>query len=138
MTQLIIAADAEAAARDGLLAGLSDAGRAAVGVATTIPTDSPKPPAFVRVVAAGGFGRDLVTGSHLLTVDAFAVRESEAVELAVLCEAILGRAARLGELGGVPCYAASGAIPVNLPHPNVPTHKRYTFTTSIELRKRVV
>lgn len=142
--ELLIAPDSELAAIAELRDGLAGTRWGAVDVGTKFPDDHTLPPAFVRVVAAGEVsggvrsGKSLVADTHLLAVDAFAIDEGDARDLAATCSAIIERAARLGSLGGVPCSESSGGVPANMPHPDVPTHYRYTFTASASLRKVVV
>lgn len=139
MSELLIPADPEVAARTELLAGFQGTRFASVAVGTKLPTADPKPPQFVRVTTAGGGERDLVTDRPLLVLDGFAVREQDARDLTALALGLLLRAGRSGELGGVTCYGvAVGGLPANLPHPAVPTHFRFTATASADLRRTTV
>lgn len=138
MSELLISADAEVLAISDLDAAMSGASRwAAVRAGTKIPADDDKPAMFVRVVSAGGTRRDLVTDEHVLVLDAFAEVEGDARDLAAFCLAVLDRAARVGMLGGTPCYRVGAGAPANMPHPQVPTHFRYSATVTAELRRSV-
>ncbi|MGK9222068.1 MULTISPECIES: hypothetical protein [unclassified Microbacterium] len=107
-------------------------------VGTKIPTTSTKPREFVRVTTTGGARRDLVTDSHTLVVEAYATREGDARDLCALAVGLLEAAGRAGALGGRTCYRVSASVPVNLPHPSVPTHFRYRSTISADLRRSAV
>lgn len=135
MPVLLIPADGELAAITALDQGLAGTPFADAPAATQIP-DSPKPARFVRVVSAGGSQRDLVTDEATLVVDAFAVDEVDARDLAAYCVAVLQRAGWVGRLGDVVCYGVDvGGIPANLPHPDVPDRYRYTVTATAALRR---
>lgn len=142
MVEFLVPADAEVAVLTELSTVLPTLGKqlttAAGTVGTKIPTRDPKPAEFIRVVATGGPGRDLVTGKHVLALEGYAKREQDARDLCALAVAVVEAAARAGVLGSVPCYAASASMPANLPHPDVPTHFRFTSTISVDLRKATV
>lgn len=105
-------------------------------ISTRIPDT--KPPVFLRVVAAGGASRDLVTDNPLVVLEAFAPTESRAHAALVDAVARLELAARQGTLGSEVCYGLEvSALPQNLPLPSVPSHRRYTTTLAPALRRRV-
>ncbi|VXC30705.1 conserved hypothetical protein [Microbacterium sp. 8M] len=139
--ELLIPTDAEVAALDELSEALPVHGfpgitKAAQTLGTKIPTSTTKPDEFGRVVGVGGAGRDLVTDSPLLTLEAFAKKEQRARDLCALMVAIIERAARAGTLGGAVIYAARiVGLPANLPHPQVPDRFRFTATVSVDLRR---
>lgn len=139
--ELLIPTDAEVAAIDELSVALPVHGfpglsKAAKTLGTKIPTTTPKPAEFARVVGVGGAGRDLVTDSPLLTLEGFAKKEQRARDLCALMVAIIERAARVGTLGGSVIYAARVVgLPANLPHPQVPDWFRFTATVSVDLRR---
>lgn len=141
---LLVPADAEVAALAELSTELSAHGfagvaRAAGTLGTKLPTVTPKPAEFGRVLATGGVPRDLVTDSATLVLEGYAVKEQRARDLCALMLAIVERAARAGSLGGVTVYrVASASLPANLPHPQVPTHFRFTATISADLRRSSV
>ena len=134
MVELLIPADAEVAA----VAALGYLGTAAdvagVKVGTRIP--NPAPADFLRILTSGGAGRDLVTGRHLITVEAFSTDEGRAQRLCTYAVAILEACARTGRMGATICYRVEvGGLPANLPFPALPTHHRFTSTISADLRK---
>lgn len=105
-------------------------------IATKLPQSPPD--TFLRVLAAGGIQRDLVTDEFLVTLEAFSTLESTAQQA-------LGRAmGRLadaveqnGHLGDEVCYIVNAAsTPSNYPNPDVPTHSRYIVTLTVVLRRR--
>ncbi|ALJ20379.1 hypothetical protein [Microbacterium sp. No. 7] len=137
---LLVPADAEVAALTELSAELPPRGFALTLVngllGTKLPTVTPKPPAFGRVITTGGVARDRVTDSPTLVLEGYATSEQTARDLCALMVAIVDAAATAGTLGGIPCYRARGfSLPANLPHPNVPTHFRFTATISVDLRR---
>lgn len=142
--ELLIPADSEVAALAELSSLLPEHGfpgvtRAAGTLGTKLPTSSPKPAEFGRVLATGGAGRDLVTDSPTLVLEGYATKEQRARDLCALMLAIVERAARAGSLGGVTVYRSSRvSLPANLPHPQVPTHFRFTATISVDLRRSAV
>lgn len=136
MSELLVPADGEVAA----IAEFADAAThhprwGSVRAGTRIPSVDNLPSRFVRVVAAGGGVRELVTDEHTLVVEAFAIDEGDARDLCAFVVAALERAARDGELGGVPCYVLSAGTPASNPHPDVPTHFRYSVTAVAALRR---
>lgn len=136
MVELLILADPEVAAIAELEAAQTGTAWASAHVGTKIPTDDPKPDLFVRVVAAGGSQRDLVTDEHLLVLDAFATREQDARDLDAWCVAVIQRAAISGALGAAVCSEVKVAgVPANLPDPDVPDRFRFTATVSVALRR---
>lgn len=142
--ELLIPADAEVAALDELSDVLPAHGFPAVTVAaktlgTKIPAASTKPAEFGRVLATGGTGRDMVTDSPTLILEGYATKEQRARDLCALMLAGIQRAARAGTLGELTIYSARVAsLPANLPHPNVPTHFRFTATVSVDLRRSAI
>ncbi|QTV79485.1 hypothetical protein [Microbacterium sp. NIBRBAC000506063] len=142
--ELLVPADVEVAALAELSTMLPGNGfpgvtSAAEALGTKIPTADPKPAEFGRVLTTGGAGRDLVTDTPTLILEGYAVTEQRARDLCALMVAIVEAAARAGSLGGVTCYAARvGSLPSNLPHPQVPTHFRFTATVSVDLRRTTV
>ena len=128
MAELLVAADAEVAAVDELEARLT----APIGTRTP----SPRPAVFGRVLCVGGAQRDLVTDAFTLTLEGFGDTETKARDLCALMLGWVQRAARVGTLGGVPCYGATAAsLPANLPMPSVPDRFRFTATVTIDLRR---
>lgn len=133
MAELLVPADVEVAVRTELLGVLP-----ALGFAGPVGTQIPegRPVEFLRVLIAGGFGRDLVTDSVTVTVESFAEEEKRASDAAGVALAALEAAGRAGSLGSVPCYRVQVfALPQNLPHPGVPDRFRYQFTVSVDLRR---
>lgn len=131
MAEVLVPADDEVALVDELSA------RLLVHVGTRIP--NPRPAEFVRVVSAGGGGRDLVTDVASLVVEGFAVTETAARALCALAVAHAQAAGRSGSLGGVTCYGVRVAgLPANLPMPSVPDRYRYTATITADLRRSAV
>jgi hypothetical protein len=126
---IIEPADAEQAVIDELEAAGFEA-------ATSIPS-SQLPVVFVRVVAVGGFQRDLVTDVPNITLEFFGRTESKASQAAARGIAVLQAAAREGHLGGETCHQVGvGALPQNYPLPSVQTHKRYITTIAPAIRRR--
>lgn len=142
--EILVPADPESAVLAELSAVLPLHGFAGVTMGakrlgTKIPTSTPKPSEFGRVMATGGPARDLVADSPTLVLEGYALTEQKARDLCALMVAVVQRAARAGSLGGVPCYGARVAsLPGNLPHPQVPTHFRFTATVSVDLRRSAV
>lgn len=134
--ELLVSVDSEIAAITEIRASLVGSAFASAKVGTKIPSQSPKPRQFVRVISAGGSERDLVTDEALLTLEAFCDDEGDARDLAALLVAIVQRAGRLGRLGGCVCFGVDVAgLPANLPHPDIPDRFRYTATVSAALRR---
>lgn len=106
----------------------------------TIGTSFPEalPAVFLRVNGAGGFQRDLVTDTFTVVLEAYAKLETTAH--AALSEAIarLANAQQLdGRWGAATVYRLQVvSLPQNLPHPDVPSHKRYISTLAPDLRRR--
>jgi len=130
MVDLLLPADAEQAVIDELAGWQS--------VATKIP-DSP-PNSFLRVVSAGGGDRSLVSDQHLLVLEGFGRKETDA--LGLLSEAVgrLHQAVTLRhQVGGVPAYAFGlGSLPQNLPLATLPGYARYLATIAVDLRRRTL
>ncbi|QUE26051.1 tail terminator [Microbacterium phage Stoor] len=128
MVQLITPADVEQAVIDEL-AGLV--------VGTSIPET--KPPLFFRVLAVGGAQLNLVQDEPLVTLEAFALRETQARDalagaLARLASAVQTR----GEIGSEPTTSLRVVgLPQNYPLPSVPTHRRYMTTIAPAVRRRI-
>lgn len=141
--ELLIPTDVEVRALAELssalpLHGFPGVTRISQTLGTKLPTRNPKPDEFGRLIATGGTGRDLVTDRPTLIVEGYSTREQRARDLCALMLAILERAARAGSLGGAAAYRSDvGALPQNLPHPQVPTHFRFTALISIDLRRSV-
>lgn len=133
MAEFIVAADAESAAIAQIEAGPAT-WFTGVTAGTKIPGE-PKPAKFIRVLVTGGTERDMVTDKPTITVECYAVREKDAQDLAANARAVLTTAGVVGSMGGVPCYGVNVfARPQNLPNPQVPSHHRYQFTISADLR----
>jgi hypothetical protein len=98
------------------------------------------PAQFIRVLAAGGFERDMVTDSFIVTLESFATRESTA--RAQLARAVAWLAQKVLDehtVGGAVAYRFQlTAVPQNFPNPDVPTHKRYIATLTLDLRRQSV
>jgi len=128
MDQLLIPVDAEQAVIDELTPAYT--------IGTSIP--DPKPDLFLRVIAVGGTSRDLVTDRPILTLEAFALKESDASDALGYALGLLGLAARNGRIGVETAYGLEVAgLPQNNPLPSVPSHVRYTATIVPALRRRV-
>jgi hypothetical protein len=126
--QLLISADIEQAIIDELTPTFT--------IGTSIPSD--KPAIFLRVIALGGAARDLVTDTPTVTLEAFALKESDARDTLAHVLARLQLAARKGHIGGETVYGlVVFALPQNYPLPSVPTHKRYITTIAPAIRRRV-
>lgn len=143
MVEILVSADPEKAILAELSAGFPVHGfpgltTALKTVGTKIPTAKPKPDDFVRVVAVGGGGRDLVTDSPTVVLEGWSTSEQRARDITALGVAIIEAAGRAGLLGGVPCYRASGTVPGNSPHPTVTDRFRFTSTISADLRRSAV
>lgn len=128
--QLRIPADAEQA--------LIDEFSPLYTIATKIPLNQPNE--FVRVVAAGGNSRDLVSDTRLLTIESFAVL-SETRALFIIND-LLARLDALiqttGKVGFETVYSiAYSALPQNMPLASLPTHFRYLATVQLTLRRRL-
>lgn len=106
-------------------------------VGTKIPETRPEE--FIRVVAVGGSARDLVSDSHTLVVEGFAVNETRAQRMCAFAIAGLQAAGRDGRIGAATSYGVSVfALPQNLPMPSVPDRFRFTATVSVDLRRTTV
>lgn len=128
MTELLVPADPEQAVIDDL----SD-----LIVGTKLP--EPKPPLFVRVVAAGGVPQTIVSDAFTVVVEVYAVKESAAQRAAAQVLARITSAGRRGRLGSVVCHSVGVAgLPQNFPNPNVPGYARYTMTLAPVLRRSAV
>lgn len=86
-----------------------------------------RPDVFVRVMRVGGPAETMVSERAMVTVEAWALTEADAVNLLNVCRAWLNRSDGVmfgvKELGG----------PINLPDP-VTSQIRYTMTFMIRLR----
>lgn len=107
-------------------------------IGTSIP--DPVPAAFLRVNAAGGVERDLVTDSPVFTLESFAALEGTARDNLAAAIARLDYAAHfLRAVGGKTAYRFSIAgLPQNFPFPSLPTHRRYIATLSLDLRRQSI
>lgn len=131
MVDVIVPADGELAVTDALNARYT-------GEASGVIPD-PVPEHFFRVLSAGGFDRDIVTTSQLVIVESWARDKDDAVKRAMGALGYLLADGRSGSLGGVVCYGVNVvSMPANLPMQSLPTHFRYTFTISADLRGSVV
>lgn len=128
MPQLITLADVEQAVIDEL------AGRT---VGTSIPEN--KPPVFFRVLAVGGTQLNLVQDEPLVTIEAFALRETQARDALAEVIARLASAVQLrGMIGSAPTTSLRVVgLPQNYPLPSVPTHRRYMTTIAPAVRRRI-
>jgi hypothetical protein len=98
----------------------------------TRPPDPRPPEGFVVVRRTGGVMHTPVTDAALLTVEAWADRESLAYELARIARAALASAP--GQLGSATVYLVREASgPANLPDPVSPL-ARYTAIYEVHLR----
>ena len=128
MPQLITPADVEQAVIDEL-AGLE--------VGTSIP--EAKPAVFFRVLAVGGTQLNLVQDEPLVTIEAFALRETQARDALAEVIARLTSAVQLrGMIGSAPTTSLRVVgLPQNYPLPSVPTHRRYMTTIAPAVRRRI-
>lgn len=95
------------------------------------------PPVYLRVVAAGGFQRDLVTDTFTVTLEALAKTETVARNTLALAIGRVEAAVRAGRIGTAVAYRLQVAgLPQNLPLPSVPSHKRYIATLAPDLRRQ--
>lgn len=103
-----------------------------IPVSTRVPTiNGERPDEFVRLMVTGGAQRDIVVDSPLITVEAWAQRESRAVAIASLCRAIIHG---IDTIQGVQFHRIeSMSRPQNLPDPTT-DQIRYTATYSIDYR----
>jgi len=132
MTELVVFGDIEQLLVDYLTEQLDqlDVG---IPVSTRVPllSNGTRPPEFVRLMVTGGAQRDIVVDSPLVTVEAWAERESRAVAIASLCRAIIHG---IDEIQGVQFHRIESASrPQNLPDPTT-DQIRYTATYSIDYR----
>jgi len=107
-------------------------------IASSLPAAIPA--VFLRVIAAGGVQRDLVTDTFTVTLEAFAATETAARDALMLAVAHLQSTQQLtGQLGGHPCGRLQiASLPQNLPFPTVLTHKRYITTLVPDLRRQSI
>lgn len=138
MVEILLPADVEVAVVNELKSTLAvESSVSGVTVGTMIPATLPND--FVRVIATGGAGRDLVTDKHLVTVEAFSTRQGSAQRVCAFAVALLQACARKGRMGGVTCYRVDvGGLPANLPFPGTPKHFRFTATLQADLRRTAV
>lgn len=140
--ELLIPADVEVASLDHVSLHLPDHGfpnvtKAKGTLGTKLPKRNPKPPEFGRLFSTGGPPRDLVTDSPTLVVEGYAEQEQRARDLCALMVAIIEAAGRSGTLGTEIVYRARAtSLPGNLPHPQVPSHFRFTAMISVDLRRK--
>jgi hypothetical protein len=136
VAEILVPADAEVAAVAELNTRMPDVGFD-VNAGTRIPGDGSEE--FIRVTAAGGAERDLVTDSPLLFIEGFATNESRAERITAHSVAVLQAAGRAGSLGGIPCYRVRVlSLPANLPLSTLPDRFRFRATVSPELRRSIV
>ncbi|UVF61066.1 tail terminator [Microbacterium phage Eula] len=128
MDQLLTPSDVEQAVIDEL---------ATYKVGTSIP--EPKPALFFRVLVVGGTQTNLVLDEPLVTLEAFAQRESLASAAIADAIARLELAVRKrGFIGSAPVsHLQVVGLPQNYPLPSVPTHSRYLATIAPAVRRRV-
>ncbi|QJD49826.1 tail terminator [Microbacterium phage AvGardian] len=128
MAQLLLPADVEQAVIDEL-AGLV--------VGTSIPED--KPPLFFRVLATGGGELNLVQDEPLVTVEAFALRETQARDaLAEVLARIKLAVQTRGQIGSEDVTSVRlVGLPQNYPLPSLPSHRRYLATIAPAVRRRI-
>lgn len=142
--ELLVPADVEVASLSELSTLLPANGfvgvtTAAQSLGTTLPTQDPKPDVFGRVWASGGPPLNVVTDRATLNVEGFARKEQRARDLCAYMIAIIEAAGRSGSLGGATVYRARAiSLPSSLPHPQVPTHFRFTAMISVDLRRVTV
>jgi hypothetical protein len=131
MMEVIFPADGELAVIDALL------DRFPGEASGQIP--KPVPDRFFRVLAVGGFDRDIVTGVPTVVVESFSVDQDEASQRAMTALGYLLADGRGGSLGGVVCYGVRViSFPSNLPLESLPNHHRYSATISAALHGVVV
>ncbi len=101
--------------------------------------DDPLPDAFIRILPAGGFDRDIVTTVPTIIIESFALDDDTAATNLNDALAAMGAAARAGSMAGTQCYVVRFiSMPSSLPMESLPTHTRYTATISAALRSTVV
>src|SRR5262245_14737009 len=129
MSEVIVFADVEALLVPYLHDQLNLFGWPDVPVATRVP--NPRPDEFVRVMVTGGTQRHIVADAPTVVVEAWALTEVRASELATLCR---GLVYAIDTIGGVQFYRPETASrPQNLPDPDS-NHVRYTATYSLSYR----
>lgn len=127
---LIIPPDFETAVRSQLSVDL-----AGLKAGTKLPTQDPKPDVFARILATGGYQRDLVTFVSNVTVEVFALRPADAQHYASFALSYLLRAGHSGEMGDDVCYGVDPlGLLQNYPLPSLPLYTRYVFSISVALR----
>lgn len=128
MTELVVFADVEQLLIDHLTEQLEELD-VPTPVSTRVP--NPRPDEFVRLFVTGGAQRDIIVDQPLVTVEAWAQRESRAVAIASLCRAVI---MAVDMLDGVQFYRIESASrPQNLPDPTS-DHVRYTATYQLDYR----
>lgn len=127
MTTLLLPEDVEQAFIDELSPYYS--------IGSSLPETIPA--VFLRITAAGGFQRDLVTDTFTVTLESFAKLEAQAsLALSTAIARVQHAQQTTGKLGNAVCYRIQVAgVPQNLPFPSVPTHKRYVSTLAPDLRR---
>lgn len=95
---------------------------------------------YIRVTAAGGTQLHLVADRQLITLEAFASRESTAqlvlIDTIATLQALGNQA---GQLGNETCHSVEiVSSPQNFPLASVPDRKRYVATIAAVLRRRTI
>lgn len=126
--EVITFADTEDLANQYFSAALAARSRP-MPVGSRVP--APRPAEFVRVMATGGGRLNLLIDRPVLTVEAWAGSEEEAVQLVQLLRGLVG-AATHHEHGFQVADVASISAPVNMPDPET-GHRRYTFNAAVDV-----
>ncbi|AVR56680.1 tail terminator [Microbacterium phage Didgeridoo] len=129
MVQVLIPTDIEQAVIDELSPDYT--------IGTSIPET--KPAIFIRVLAVGGAQLNLVQDEPLVTLEAFALRETQARDALADALARLSAAVQTrGLIGSAPTTQLRVVgLPQNYPLPSVPTHRRYMTTIAPAVRRRI-
>ncbi|WNO26436.1 tail terminator [Microbacterium phage BabyDaisy] len=129
MVQVLIPTDIEQAVIDELSPDYT--------IGTSIPET--KPAVFIRVLAVGGAQLNLVQDEPLVTLEAFALRETQARDALADALARLSAAVQTrGLIGSAPTTQLRVVgLPQNYPLPSVPTHRRYMTTIAPAVRRRI-
>src|SRR5262245_57169489 len=128
MTEVIVFPDVEALVVNYLSAALPGYGWD-VHVGTKVP--DPRPDEFVRVIVTGGTQRDLIVDQPTIALEAWAILEPRAADLAALCRGLLYA---MDVVDGVQFYHCDAlSRPQNLPDPQS-DQIRYTATYSLSYR----
>ncbi|UDG78713.1 tail terminator [Microbacterium phage IndyLu] len=129
MVQVLIPTDIEQAIIDELSPDYT--------IGTSIP--EAKPAVFIRVLAVGGAQLNLVQDEPLVSLEAFALRETQARDALADALARLSAAVQTrGLIGSAPTTQLRVVgLPQNYPLPSVPTHRRYMTTIAPAVRRRI-